>query len=209
MNTDEKAVVKHEETAAVVSPRKALADKLRFMVVGGKKLTDEEIKALAQFAVVQDLNPFNQECYYLPRYGPYAGIVGIRKLALRQLRQLGQNESYSIKFIDVTKDLQAVRMKALEEPLKHYSKWFLVTLILVTLAIVVIIASVAGMLFGKIQTEVGIITSAVSLLITLFGGLLFKQLEKARKDDKENRSEIIKAYNQAISRIEAQAKEPT
>jgi hypothetical protein len=65
--------------------RRVLIRRLGAMIVNGKKLTDNEIAALAAYAMTNDLNPFNNECYYLPNMGPTPGIAGWRKKAQEQL----------------------------------------------------------------------------------------------------------------------------
>jgi hypothetical protein len=55
--------------------------KLMRLVPGGQRLTKEEATDLAVYSLMTDLNPFNQEAYYLPKVGPVAGVVGFRKKA--------------------------------------------------------------------------------------------------------------------------------
>lgn len=77
------------------SHARELARRLRYMVANGKKLNDDEIWALAQYAASTDLNPFNGECYYIPTVGPTKGILGCRKKANEQLER--EAEKYGIK----------------------------------------------------------------------------------------------------------------
>jgi hypothetical protein len=65
--------------------QRVLIRRLGAMMVNGKKLTDNEIAALAAYSMTNDLNPFNNECYYLPNMGPTPGIAGWRKKAQEQL----------------------------------------------------------------------------------------------------------------------------
>jgi hypothetical protein len=62
-----------------------LALRIKYMIINGSKLADPEVFALAQYAAATDLNPFAQECYYLPGTGPVPGIAGWRKKANEQL----------------------------------------------------------------------------------------------------------------------------
>ena len=64
--------------------REEMEKELSFMIQNGKKLTLDELHALAQFSTINDLNPFANESYYLPGTGPVAGIVGYRKRAKRE-----------------------------------------------------------------------------------------------------------------------------
>lgn len=48
---------------------------------GGKKLTESEATYLAVFSVVNDLNPFEGEAYYMPNAGPIAGVPAYRRKA--------------------------------------------------------------------------------------------------------------------------------
>lgn len=72
-------------TALATGDVAGMAQKLRYMIQNGAKLADQEVMALAQYSVANDLNPFAQECYYLPGKGPCPGIVGWRKKAQEQL----------------------------------------------------------------------------------------------------------------------------
>ena len=62
-----------------------IAARLKLMISNGKKLTNDEALALAQYSVATDLNPFLGECYYLPGMGPGPGIAGWRKKAQERL----------------------------------------------------------------------------------------------------------------------------
>jgi hypothetical protein len=69
---------------ALVDAEKLTA-RLKLMIFNGKKLSDDETKALATYAAINDLNPFVGECYFLPGVGPTPGIAGWRKKADEQL----------------------------------------------------------------------------------------------------------------------------
>lgn len=82
--SDNQQLAKREDTAIQTKARD-LASRLKFMIANGNKLEDKEVYALAQYSAANDLNPFAQECYYLPGIGPCPGIVGWRKKAQEQL----------------------------------------------------------------------------------------------------------------------------
>lgn len=62
-----------------------MAERFKLLIVNGKNLTAPEALALAQYSIATDLNPFANECYYLPGIGPGPGIAGWRKKADEQL----------------------------------------------------------------------------------------------------------------------------
>lgn len=62
-----------------------LAQRLKYMIVNGNKLSDNEVYSLAQYAAANGLNPFAGECYYLPGVGPCPGVAGWRSKAQDQL----------------------------------------------------------------------------------------------------------------------------
>lgn len=64
---------------------RSMAKRLKYMIVNGNKLSDAEAYALAWYSTCNGLNPFAQECWYLPGIGPCPGIAGWRKKAQEQL----------------------------------------------------------------------------------------------------------------------------
>jgi hypothetical protein len=58
----------------------ALAKRIKTMLPGGDKLSDNEALALAQVATVTQLNPFIGEVWYIPGKGPMIGIKGARRM---------------------------------------------------------------------------------------------------------------------------------
>lgn len=62
-----------------------IANRIKLMVPGGKKLSETEALALAQGAVAHNLDPFNGEIWYIPGSGLMAGIKGLRKAARQQI----------------------------------------------------------------------------------------------------------------------------
>lgn len=64
----------------------ALAKRIKTMLPGGEKLSDNESLALAQVATVTRLNPFVGEVWYIPGKGPMVGIKGARRLENEETR---------------------------------------------------------------------------------------------------------------------------
>jgi hypothetical protein len=71
--------------SVTVKAAREIAQRIKFMIVNGNKLTDQEVYALAHYSAANGLNPFAQECYYLPGTGPITGIVGFRRKAQEAL----------------------------------------------------------------------------------------------------------------------------
>jgi len=72
-------------TTPEIQKAREYAYQLKQMIVGGKKLSDTEVYALANYASANGLNPFAGECYYLPNVGPCPGVAGWRTKAQDQL----------------------------------------------------------------------------------------------------------------------------
>lgn len=68
-----------------IQKAREIAQQLKFMIVNGNKLQDQEVYALANYAAANGLNPFAGECYYLPGVGPCPGVAGWRSKAQDQL----------------------------------------------------------------------------------------------------------------------------
>ncbi|MCK9599032.1 MAG: recombinase RecT [Sphaerochaeta sp.] len=79
------ATIVTQDDAELLAKARGFVKRLRFMIVNGKRLTDNEIWALAQYAAATGLDPFSQECYYIPEVGPAPGIKGWRRKAEEQL----------------------------------------------------------------------------------------------------------------------------
>ncbi len=79
------ATIVTQDDAELLAKARGFVKRLRFMIVNGKRLTDNEIWALAQYAAATGLDPFGQECYYIPEVGPAPGIKGWRRKAEEQL----------------------------------------------------------------------------------------------------------------------------
>lgn len=70
----------------IKNDKQEVVNRLRSMIVNGKKLNDNEVMALAVYSTMNDLNPMNGEAYFLPGSGPIPGIQGYRKKARLSLR---------------------------------------------------------------------------------------------------------------------------
>ncbi len=86
----DKALAKAEPRALanddpVLEEARRFAKRLKFMIVNGNKLSDQEVYALAHYCASNQLNPFAQEAYYMPGTGPVTGIVGFRRKAQEAL----------------------------------------------------------------------------------------------------------------------------
>lgn len=99
---DQKAI----ETADEMKFRQ-MCGKLKHMISNGRKLSDPEVYALAQFSTAEKLDPFNKECWYIPGVGPSIGIRGIRKKAQEALNRIAPGHYFKVVFYDVTKEYQA------------------------------------------------------------------------------------------------------
>ena len=73
-----------EQSSTTLAARE-MASRLKYMIVNGNRLADQEVYALAQYAAANNLNPFAGECYYLPSVGPVPGVAGWRSKAQDQL----------------------------------------------------------------------------------------------------------------------------
>lgn len=62
-----------------------IAERIKIMAPGARKLSQNEALALAQGAVAHGLDPFNGEIWYIPGSGLMAGIKGLRKAARNQI----------------------------------------------------------------------------------------------------------------------------
>ena len=79
-----------------------MIERLKLMITNGKKLSDAEAAALAQFAVAEKLDPFSGEVYLLKNeskneiIGPMVGVKGLRRKAQERL---GLDENYMLDFV--------------------------------------------------------------------------------------------------------------
>jgi hypothetical protein len=74
----------------IKSDKDAVVNRIRSMIVNGKKLQDPEVFALTAYSLANDLNPFNGEAYFMPGAGPVPGIQGYRKKSKMALKQEAQ-----------------------------------------------------------------------------------------------------------------------
>lgn len=58
----------------------AMAGRFKIALRGGDKLSTQEARALAQIALVTNLDPYIGEIWYIPGKGPMIGIAGARRL---------------------------------------------------------------------------------------------------------------------------------
>ena len=79
------AVKGTEQASRTQIMAREFAQRLKYMIVNGSKLQDNEVYALAQYASATGLDPFANECWYIPGKGPGPGIAGWRKKAQEQL----------------------------------------------------------------------------------------------------------------------------
>jgi hypothetical protein len=71
---------------SIKGDKEAVIDRIKLMIVNGKRLNSDEVYALTVFSLANDLNPFNGEAYFLPGKGPTPGIQGFRKKSKMALR---------------------------------------------------------------------------------------------------------------------------
>jgi len=76
------------------------AAEIKLIVRGGQKYTTEQAIALAQFSVINQLNPTVGECFYAERIGPVVGIEGLRRKASeRYQNETGGQHTYFIETV--------------------------------------------------------------------------------------------------------------
>jgi len=63
----------------------AMAAKVKRLSPGGQRLTDDQVLDLSAFCLINDLNPFDGEAYYIPGVGPTPGVSAWRKRAIEHL----------------------------------------------------------------------------------------------------------------------------
>jgi len=62
-----------------------LTARIKAMLPGGDKLTDNQVKALAQGSLAHKLDPFNGEIWMIPGRGLMVGVKGLRRLGRKQV----------------------------------------------------------------------------------------------------------------------------
>lgn len=100
-----KAVVKANSNQLVVKNPKVIemVNQLKLMISNGQRLTDNEAIALANFSIIEGLDPFNQEAHLLKSKdgkisGCMVGIKGLRRKAQEQLGQMKPNAMFRVEF---------------------------------------------------------------------------------------------------------------
>ena len=92
---DSQLAVYNQTTALLVAEQeeeiKRLARKLMRMTPGGQRLSADESTDLAVYSLLTGLNPFNAECYYMPKVGPIPGIAGYRVKTTDWLMAINNN----------------------------------------------------------------------------------------------------------------------
>lgn len=68
-------------TAEMTNNVKETVRKLMRLAPGGQRLNADQATELAVYSLMNDLNPYNGEAYYLPGSGPLAGVAGYRRKA--------------------------------------------------------------------------------------------------------------------------------
>ena len=117
---ENKPAVKKQEPAAivpvvqkpgqiVVRDQKTLemVNQLKLMISNGQRLTDTEAIALANFCVIEGLDPFNQEAHLLKSQdgkiaGCMVGIKGLRRKAMEQLHNIQPAALFTVQFKPIT-----------------------------------------------------------------------------------------------------------
>lgn len=98
-------------------PPKALeiAQQLKLMITNGKKLTPEEVMALANFAYREGLDPLNGECWILKSdsKGTIGCMVGIKGLRRKASEALGTEDVWYPEFRDITQTYDPTDEKVL------------------------------------------------------------------------------------------------
>lgn len=117
--TEQVALEKYGERAALTE----MMYRIKHCVPNGNRLSDIEVKSLAQVSIATGLNPFTGEIWYIPGKGPMAGIKGLRRRAreqstysvtLRAMRN-GELEEHNIKPGDVGRICELFRHDVLQK----------------------------------------------------------------------------------------------
>jgi len=101
-----------------------LTERLKLMLPGGGKLTQNEIRALAQASIIHGLDPFNGEIYFLKDrdgtpHGMMIGIKGLRKKAHEQVKG-----NYWLNFREITNEDERNRLHIPEDALAFEARLF-------------------------------------------------------------------------------------
>lgn len=98
---------------------------------------------------------------------------------------------------DYVRNIQSVLLKNLEEPLKQYKIWFMVTISISTLALLLLII---GIFFWVIKdsSSIGILVSVSSLFTNAISMTLIRQLDKSRNEVKLCREKIVQENKKSM-----------
>lgn len=94
--SDNGLVIKKQDSLAEFDGERysKMIGRLRHMIVGGRKLENHEIEALAGASLATNLNPFVGEIYYVPKVGPVIGKQGYARKAQEQLEYEAERAGY-------------------------------------------------------------------------------------------------------------------
>jgi hypothetical protein len=93
-----------------------MVGRMKFMIPGGDKLTDNEIWGLSQAALIHGLNPLMKEIFWID--GPSPGIPGLRRKGKEQLMGIyGENGKPNLEFRVMTNKEKRVELEIPEDAL--------------------------------------------------------------------------------------------
>jgi len=104
---------------------------------------------------------------------------------------------------EAANELLKMMIASLNEPLRQYKMWFLVTVCLVSLSVLVLIAAIAAVAIWRL-VEISALTSISSIMINIVTVLLYRQLQRVQKEVKETRSVVIGEFDKAVKEFLAQ-----
>ncbi len=87
----------------------------------------------------------------------------------------------------------------LNQPLADYKKWFNLTLVLILVSVVLLLGGIVGLFLGYVQ--LGILSSAISLVNGITSILLFRELDQLEKSVITNLGKAEEMYEEAIERV--------
>lgn len=88
-------------SASAEDELRSMVHKIMRLTSGGRKLNQTQAAELAVYCYMTDLNPFNNEAYYLPNAGPIPGVAGVRRKANEYLAiTSGPDDRFFVEFRD-------------------------------------------------------------------------------------------------------------
>ena len=88
-------------SASAEDELRSMVHKIMRLTSGGRKLNQTQAAELAVYCYMTDLNPFNNEAYYLPNAGPIPGVAGVRRKANEYLTiTSGPDDRFFVEFRD-------------------------------------------------------------------------------------------------------------